>query len=335
MRRFWELLREAAEALEEPEERRTKRLEDLKAEVQAQLAFPGGEDPVGRALRLGREALAHLVERDPSGACRKLWEALGLHPGLGRGQAYRLLKALAQGGGGPEDCQVAEGELRKLEALLAEAQEDRALALSRLLRDLPPWFWEPLFGARDVPRGRPRPRRREGPPPRRPRLTVAIRHVKPPRPPEEDRPLAFKMMSIWERGSAAPSQGGGYWSDRSGRVRVQGARLWVDLVDLPGHFLLLLKKPTGYLLLPGRTEGRGWVARVPEGFLEEVDLEMEVWAGEDLTPTLLRKLLEGAQGVSGQGLREWLEEGIRLGVLRDKKRWRQLWRALALWKPPG
>ena len=74
---------------------------------------------MAQALRLGQEALGHLVEGGFPLACGKLREALSLHPGLGGVQAYRLLKALAQAGEGPMECRVPE-ELKDLGAIVAD-----------------------------------------------------------------------------------------------------------------------------------------------------------------------------------------------------------------------
>ncbi len=141
MSSFSQLVERFTKILEGPVEFREEALGKFRPEVQAQLAFPEEQDPVARGLRLGREALAHLVEGEFSAASEKLREALSLNPGLGRGKAYRLLEVLSRFDG----CQVPEEELKELGAIVAEIDADPAIALSRRLLDIPPEFWYPLF----------------------------------------------------------------------------------------------------------------------------------------------------------------------------------------------
>jgi hypothetical protein len=168
-RPFRELLQEALAAAKEGRTDRFGHAFREEAERHARLD-PRGEDPVARALALGRQALRHLARGEREDACEKLSQALELHPSLGGGLALDLAEAL-----------FGESDFRHLRERLAPRGEvPPELPLLALLDRLPPEFWVEVL--RGVPRTRsstrkgraeaeapPRPRES---PPRRPRPSV-------------------------------------------------------------------------------------------------------------------------------------------------------------------
>jgi hypothetical protein len=136
-RPFRELLQEALAAAKEGRTDRFGHAFREEAERHARLG-PRGEDPVARALALGRQALRHLARGEREDACEKLSQALELHPSLGGGLALDLAEALR-----------GESDFRHLRERLAPRGEvPPELPLLALLDRLPPEFWvEVLRGA--------------------------------------------------------------------------------------------------------------------------------------------------------------------------------------------
>jgi hypothetical protein len=136
-RPFRELLQEALAAAKEGRTDRFGHAFREEAERHARLG-PRGEDPVARALALGRQALRHLARGERKDACEKLSQALELHPSLGGGLALDLAEALC-----------GERALRHIRKRLAPRKEvPPELLLLDLLDRLPPEFWvEVLRGA--------------------------------------------------------------------------------------------------------------------------------------------------------------------------------------------
>ena len=148
------------------------------------------DDPVARALALGRQALWDLAQGNGEGACQKLSQALELHPFLGGGLAWELARVLC---GGARDA--ASPPLGERRALLREPPP--AVRLLAFLDHLPPGFWaEALRGKGEAAsraassqgdrhQSRPRPgspRGGERPPsprrPDRPRLPLVYRPLR-------------------------------------------------------------------------------------------------------------------------------------------------------------
>ena len=140
-RPFRELLQEALAAAKEGRTDRFGHAFREEAERHARLD-PRGEDPVARALALGRQALRHLARGEREDACEKLSQALELHPSLGGGLALDLAEAL-----------FGESDFRHLRERLAPRGEvPPELPLLALLDRLPPEFWVEVL--RGVPRTR-------------------------------------------------------------------------------------------------------------------------------------------------------------------------------------
>lgn|GEM_PF-627616 len=142
-RPFRELLQEALAAAREGD------LEALrgeafrqKAERHARLAQKG-DDPVARALALGRQALWDLAQGNGEGACQKLSQALELHPFLGGGLAWELARVLCGRAGDGVSPPLPLGERR---ALLRELPSSAKLLA--FLDQLPPGFWAEVLRGR-------------------------------------------------------------------------------------------------------------------------------------------------------------------------------------------
>jgi len=141
-----ELLREALAAAKEGRTDRFGHAFREEAERHARLD-PRGEDPVAQALALGRQALRHLAWGEREDACKKLSQALELHPSLGGGLALDLAEVLC-----------GERALRHIRKRLAPRGEvPPELPLLALLDRLPPEFWVEVL--RGAPRTRSSPRK--------------------------------------------------------------------------------------------------------------------------------------------------------------------------------
>jgi len=333
-RTFRELLQEALAAAKEGRTDRFGHAFREEAERHARLG-PRGEDPVARALNLGRQALRHLARGEREDACKKLSQALELHPSLGGGLALDLAEALCP-----------ETDLRHIRERLAPRGEvPPELLLLDLLDRLPPEFWvEVLRGAprtRSSPRkGRAEaeapPRLRESPP-RRPRPSVPR-----PRIPFAYRPLPWKksqgekqegtfflpqtsLKTSWEPPKPTELR---RWEARGLEVREAGRRLYLRVLPAfrkayPQAALLVLEAGRARVLVP-LLPAAGSLP-LPVDLKGGADLVAEVWSWEDLTPETLAELLR--EGYFYPDLLEiWLLYGMGQGlippeVVVEARRW--------------
>ncbi|WP_448569416.1 hypothetical protein [Thermus sp.] len=347
-RPFRELLREALAAVREGD-LEALRQEAFQREAQrhARLA-PKGDDPVARALALGRQALWDLAQGNGEGACQKLSQALELHPFLGGGLAWELARVLCGRVG--DAVSPPLGERR---ALLREPPP--AARLLAFLDQLPPGFWaealrgggaasRAAFSQGDLHRPQPRAKGRRGgerPPsprrPNRPRLTLVYRPLrrKEPRGKGETRPETSTFVSLgllpqhtgsdWWEPLEAPSLR--RWVGPGLEVRERedgGLRLWVLpefwkahpeaallVLEAEGARALAFLLPTERPLpLPLDLEGGG-------------DLVAEVWSWGDLTPEALAGLFREARFHLDLFAR-WLRYGTARGLISQEAVWEAL-----------
>jgi hypothetical protein len=310
-RPFWELLQEALAAAKEG---RTDRFGDAFREEAERHARPGprGEDPVARALALGRQALRHLARGERKDACEKLSQALELHPSLGGGLALDLAEALC-----------GESDFRYLRERLAPRKEvPPELPLLALLDRLPPEFWVEVLRGAPRTRSSPRkgqaeaeapPRPRESPP-RRPRPSVPR-----PRIPFAYRPLHqevtfFLLETSWEPPKPTELR---RWVAPGLEVREAGRRLYLWVLPefrkaYPQAALLVLEAGRARVLAP-LLPAAGSLP-LPVDLKGGADLVAEVWSWEDLTPETLAELLR--EGYFYPDLLEiWLLYGMGQGLI--------------------
>ncbi|WP_347240203.1 hypothetical protein [Thermus sp.] len=324
-RPFRELLQEALAAAREG---RAEPFGDAfreEAEGHARLG-PRGEDPVARALALGRQALGHLARGEREEACRKLSQALELHPSLGGGLALDLAEALC-----------GKEAFRPLRERLARRKEvPPGFQLLALLDRLPPEFWvEVLRGSPRTPssprKGRAEaealPRLRESPP-RRPRPSVPR-----PRIPFAYRPLrregrkgegetqvyAFALRSTdaskW-LGSLGATEFR-RWVAPGLEVREVRGRLYLRVLPefreaYPQAALLVLEAGRARALMP-LLPSEDYLP-LPVDLKGGADLVAEVWSWEDLILGTLAELLrEGRFYPDLLGI--WLLYGMTQGLI--------------------
>jgi hypothetical protein len=325
-RPFRELLQEALAAAKEG---RTDRFGHAFREEAERHARPGprGEDPVARALALGRQALRHLARGERKDACEKLSQALELHPSLGGGLALDLAEALCP-----------ETDLRHIRERLAPRKEvPPELPLLALLDRLPPEFWVEVL--RGAPRTRSStrkgqaeaeapPRIRESPP-RRPRPSVPR-----PRIPFTYRPLRWEesqgekqegtfflpqtsLKTSWEPPKPTELR---RWEARGLEVlevREAGRGLYLRVLPefrkaYPQAALLVLEAGRARVLAP-LLPAAGSLP-LPVDLKGGADLVAEVWSWEDLTPETLAELLR--EGYFYPDLLEiWLLYGMGQGLI--------------------
>ncbi|MCS6868079.1 hypothetical protein [Thermus sp.] len=322
MRRFRQLLQEALEA-QGPLGPGFLR----EARAQARLG-PAGEDPVARALALGRRALVALAEGRKGEARRLLEDAVRLHPGLGGGLALELAARLAG-----EAIEVAL-ELRALQEREWRRWEEAppGLRLLRALGAVPPSWWRSLWQGEPLS-----PRAKQSPPGRRrpepaPPLT---RRERPPAPPTLRLPLRYHSgeepermysLSFLQRKSFRPRsifEEPGEWRSSEGALRLdEEGRLTVRM-DRLGAWggLLVLRGSRRAVILPLPWEAptlQGWIP-LPAEPGEEV--EALVWTWESITPATLWDLLSSRRSrYPARSLFLWLQEAVARG-LADPEEW--------------
>jgi hypothetical protein len=315
---FRELLQEALAAAKEG---RTDRFGDAfreEAERHARLG-PRGEDPVARALALGRQALRHLARGERKDACEKLSQALKLHPSLGGGLALDLAEALC-----PETA------LRHLrERLVPRKEVPPELPLLALLDRLPPEFWVEVL--RGAPRTRSStrkgqaeaeapPRPRESPPRRprpsvpRPRIPFAYRPLRREGSQGEKQVRTFLLQTSREPPEPTELR---RWEARGLEVREAGRRLYLRVLPAfwkayPQAALLVLEAGRARVLVP-LLPAAGSLP-LPVDLKGGADLVAEVWSWEDLTPETLAELLREWRFYPDL-LRKWLLYGMKQGLI--------------------
>lgn len=298
----------------------------FREEAERHLAMgPRGEDPIGRALNLGREALHRLSLGEREEACAKLRQALDLHPYLGGGYARALAEVLCG------ERPVEERGWREDRALLEQAPPE--VRLLAFLDGLPPAFWVEAFWPEGKERteakkqgpqatwgeqpsfARPE---RKPPSPSRPRFPLAYRpwyrEQKEPREgvrmmllitqeralrPKELRRWAGPGLEIWE------GEEGGFW-----------LRLFPEFWERhPEAALLVLEGREARVpipLLPGMPP-----LPFPRVFRHGEEVTGEVWSWEDLRPRALAAFLREV-GYYRDLLQVWLEYGLGTGRLSRK-----------------
>ncbi|MFN4073732.1 MULTISPECIES: hypothetical protein [Thermus] len=306
--------------------------EAFREEARRHLAMgPRGEDPIGQALYLGREALHRLSLGEREGACAKLLQALRLHPYLGGGYAARLVEVLCGEGVAVKPPLQGEFLLASPEALLAA----RVLAF---LDGLPPEFWgEVLRGPRRPPAGeerasrpsRPKGERRAPSSPSRPRFPLVYR----PRYRDREEPRGevqvlglLSFRNEWTFGrkelrrwvgpglEIREEDGGGFW-----------LRLFPEFWERhPEAALLVLEGREARVPIPLLT-GMPPLP-FPRVFRRGEEVTGEVWSWEDLRPRALAAFLREV-GYYRDLLRVWLEYGLGTGRL-SWKRFREALRLL-------
>lgn len=320
-RPFRELLQEALAAAKGGQAEALGQAFREEAERHANLG-PRGEDPVAQALALGRQALRHLARGEREEVCRKLSQALELHPSLGGGLAWELAEALCGDG--------ALLPLRqRLASLRAIPPEARLLAfLDRLPRE----FWVEVLrrAPRTASSGKQEGAKAEAPsrprfptPPRRPRpLRVRFVYRPLPRkgPPGEEgakEAKAFLMSSHLHQEEALF----GFrelrrWVAPGLEVREVREHLYLRVLPefwelYPQVALLVLEAGRARALAPLLPTAPSQPLPVnPQG---GADLEAEVWSWEDLTAGALAELLWGGRfylDLLGAWLWYGMEEGL-------------------------
>jgi tetratricopeptide (TPR) repeat protein len=296
-RPFRELLQEALAAAKEGRTDRFGHAFREEAERHARLD-PRGEDPVARALALGRQALRHLARGEREDACEKLSQALELHPSLGGGLALDLAEAL-----------FGESDFRHLRERLAPRGEvPPELPLLALLDRLPPEFWVEVL--RGVPRTRSStrkgqaeaeapPRIRESPPRRprpsvpRPRIPFTYRPLRREGSQGEKQVRTFLLQT--SREPPEPTELRRWVAPGLGlEVREAGRRLNLRVLPefrkaYPQAALLVLEAGRARVLVP-LLPAAGSLP-LPVDLKGGADLVAEVWSWEDLTPETLAELL--------------------------------------------
>ncbi|BBL94538.1 hypothetical protein TthHC11_20720 (plasmid) [Thermus thermophilus] len=302
--------------------------EAFREEARRHLAMgPRGEDPIGQALYLGREALYRLSLGDREEACAKLLQALRLHPYLGGGYAARLVEVLCG------ERTVEEGSRRGDRALLEEARPE--VRLLAFLDGLPPAFWVEAFWPKGEGRAQAekqgpqaargeqpsftRPERRP-PSPSRPRLVLAYRPLPREKPPEGEKTIIMRAFLIQDSARfPTPRPQLRRWVAPGGllEVREGEGELWVRLSGklweaYPRAALLVLKGGEQRVLVPLIFGLRTQL--LPVAFQEGEDLLGEVWLWEDLTLEALRRLLQETH-FHPDVLAAWLIWGLAEGWL--------------------
>jgi len=309
--------------------------EAFREEAEQHLAMgPRGEDPIGQALYLGREALYRLSLGDREEACAKLLQALRLHPYLGGGYAARLVEVLCGEGVAVKPPLQGEFLLASPEALLAA----RVLAF---LDGLPPEFWgEVLRGPRRPPAGeerasrpsRPKGERRAPSSPSRPRFPLVYR----PRYRDREEPRGKVQESLLSYFSYLRNE----WAfGRKELRRWVGPGLEIREEDGGGFWLRLFpefweRHPEAALLVLEGREARVPIPLLPgmpplsfpRVFRHGEEVTGEVWSWEDLRPRALAAFLREV-GYYRDLLRVWLEYGLGTGRL-SWKRFREALRLL-------
>ena len=309
--------------------------EAFREEAEQHLAMgPRGEDPIGQALYLGREALYRLSLGDREEACAKLLQALRLHPYLGGGYAARLVEVLCGEGVAVKPPLQGEFLLASPEALLAA----RVLAF---LDGLPPEFWgEVLRGPRRPPAGeerasrpsRPKGERRAPSSPSRPRFPLVYR----PRYRDREEPRGKVQESLLSYFSYLSNE----WAfGRKELRRWVGPGLEIREEDGGGFWLRLFpefweRHPEAALLVLEGREARVPIPLLPgmpplsfpRVFRHGEEVTGEVWSWEDLRPRALAAFLREV-GYYRDLLRVWLEYGLGTGRL-SWKRFREALRLL-------
>jgi hypothetical protein len=317
-RPFRELLQEALAAAKEG---RTDRFGHAFREEAERHARPGprGEDPVARALALGRQALRHLARGERKDACEKLSQALELHPSLGGGLALDLAEALC-----------GETAFRHLRKRLAPRKEvPPELPLLALLDRLPPEFWVEVL--RGAPRTRSStrkgqaeaeapPRIRESPPRRprpsvpRPRIPFAYRPLRREGSQGEKQVRTFLLQTSREPPEPTELR---RWVAPGLEVREAGRGLYLRVLPefrkaYPQAALLVLEAGRARVLAP-LLPAAGSLP-LPVDLKGGADLVAEVWSWEDLTPETLAELLR--EGYFYPDLLEiWLLYGMGQGLI--------------------
>ena len=320
---FRELLQEALAAAKEG---RTDRFGDAfweEAEQHARLG-PRGEDPVAQALNLGRQALRHLAWGERKDACKKLSQALELHPSLGGGLALDLAEALCP-----------ETDLRHIRERLAPRGEvPPELPLLALLDRLPPEFWVEVLRGAPRTRSSPRkgqaeaeapPRPRESPPRRprpsvpRPRIPFTYRPLRREgsQGEKQERTFLTSLETSWEPPKPTELR---RWEARGLEVlevREAERRLYLRVLPAfwkayPQAALLVLEAGRARVLAP-LLPAAGSLP-LPVDLKGGADLVAEVWSWEDLTPETLAELLR--EGYFYPDLLEiWLLYGMGQGLI--------------------
>ena len=350
-RPFRELLQEALAAAREGD------LEALRgeafrqeAERHAQLAQKG-DDPVARALALGRQALWDLAQGNGEGACQKLSQALELHPFLGGGLARELARVLCERAGDGVSPPLPLGERR---ALLRELPSSAKLLA--FLDQLPPGFWAEALrgkgeatsraassqGDRHQPRPRAgSPRGGERPPsprrPERPRLPLVYRPLRrgEPRGKGEtglESPASISSELLPQRANS------GWWEPLEARSlrRWVAPGLEVREREDGGLRLQVLPEfwkahPEAALLVLEAEGARALAFLLPteRPLPLPVDLEgggglvAEVWSWGDLTPEALAGLFREARFHLDLFAR-WLQYGTTRGLISREAIWEAL-----------
>ena len=315
--------------------------EAFREEAEQHLAMgPRGEDPIGQALYLGREALYRLSLGDREEACAKLLQALRLHPYLGGGYAARLVEVLCGEGVAVKPPLQGEFLLASPEALLAA----RFLAF---LDGLPPEFWGEAFWPKGKERtqakkqgreatrgGQPsfaRPERKP-PSPNRPRFPLVYR----PRYRDREEPRGKVQESLLSYFSYLRNE----WAfGRKELRRWVGPGLEIREEDGGGFWLRLFpefweRHPEAALLVLEGREARVQIPLLPgmpplsfpRVFRRGEEVTGEVWSWEDLRPRALAAFLREV-GYYRDLLRVWLEYGLGTGRL-SWKRFREALRLL-------
>jgi len=317
---FRELLQEALAAAKEGRTDRFGHAFREEAERHARLG-PRGEDPVAQALNLGRQALRHLAWGERKDACKKLSQALELHPSLGGGLALDLAEALCP-----------ETDLRHIRERLAPRKEvPPELPLLALLDRLPPEFWVEVL--RGAPRTRSStrkgqaeaeapPRPRESPPRRprpsvpRPRIPFAYRPLRREgsQGEKQERTFLTSLETSWKPPKPTELR---RWEARGLEVREAGRRLYLRVLPefrkaYPQAALLVLEAGRARVLVP-LLPAAGSLP-LPVDLKGGADLVAEVWSWEDLTPETLAELLR--EGYFYPDLLEiWLLYGMGQGLI--------------------
>ncbi|MGC8876958.1 hypothetical protein [Thermus sp.] len=319
-RPFRELLQEALAAAREG---RAEPFGDAfreEAEGHARLG-PRGEDPVARALALGRQALGHLARGEREEACRKLSQALELHPSLGGGLALDLAEALC-----------GKEAFRPLRERLARRKEvPPGFQLLALLDRLPPEFWvEVLRGSPRTPssprKGRAEaeapPRLRESPPRRprpsvpRPRIPFAYRPLR--REGSQGEKTALKALLLTKKSWEPPEPTElRRWVAPGLEVQEVRGRLYLRVLPefreaYPQAALLVLEAGRARALMP-LLPSEDYLP-LPVDLKGGADLVAEVWSWEDLILGTLAELLrEGRFYPDLLGI--WLLYGMTQGLI--------------------
>jgi hypothetical protein len=315
---FRELLQEALAAAKEGRTDRFGHAFREEAERHARLG-PRGEDPVARALNLGRQALRHLARGEREDACEKLSQALELHPSLGGGLALDLAEAL-----------YPETDLRHIrERLVPRKEVPPELPLLALLDRLPPEFWvEVLRGAprtrsstrkgqaeaEALPRPRESPPRRPRPSVPRPRIPFAYRPLRWEESQGEKQVRTFLLQTSREPPEPTELR---RWEARGLEVREAGRRLYLRVLPefwkaYPQAALLVLEAGRARVLAP-LLPAAGSLP-LPVDLKGGADLVAEVWSWEDLTPETLAELLREWRFYPDL-LGIWLLYGIGQGLI--------------------